>query len=522
MSQHDLVVDNGPGINVRLDLNQAIQALGTLGLGTVSPVPTYPCQRWADQTTGLMKKRNTANTAWLADGKLDVATGGGVPVGGAAGAILVKNSASDGDMVWSTASYFPASGGTLSGSLVVAGNLAVNGSSTFNNPVQVNSTLVSSVNIQCNVAAGQNALYWSNVAGVRQWYAGCISNGSYYITDQSAGAVRLQIDTAGNVTVPVKLWIGGQDGCEINVPAGQYARYRSTVAGARTWDMGTYASGIFSIDDITAGVSRLSINTAGLVTVQALSVIGALTIANLNTNAITATSIIASANIQCNPGSGAAWFYATAPGVRQWQWGVQTDGTFWIYDTSAARRGLRIDTAGNTLIDGTLTADTLSVSGALTAGGVLTANGGIQVAGNGITYNQFDTDRIAIRWISLSNFGIFINGSNVGAFYTLASDERYKRNIKGREGDALEELKRIRIIRYDSHAPESPDSHVTMGFSAQQIEPIIPEAVVKSPLHGRDAPSDEMLLTVHPTPLLTRCIAAIQQLASRIETLEGR
>ena len=168
-------------------------------LGTVSPVPTYPCQRWADQTTGLMKKRNTANTAWLVDGKLDTATGGGVPVGGAAGAILVKNSASDGDMVWSTASYFPASGGTLSGSLVIAGNLGVNGSSTFNNPVQVNSTLVSSVNIQCNVGAGQNAHYWSNVAGVRQCVRrDDISNGvATTLPSRRPARVRLPtVDTA--------------------------------------------------------------------------------------------------------------------------------------------------------------------------------------------------------------------------------------------------------------------------------------------------------------------------------------
>ena len=120
MSQHDLVIDNGPGINVRLDINQALQSLGSMELGTSAPAPTYPCQRWADLTTGLLKKRNSANTAWLADGKLDVATGGGVPVGGATGAILTKNSAADGDMIWqSTVGFLPTTGGTITGNLVV-------------------------------------------------------------------------------------------------------------------------------------------------------------------------------------------------------------------------------------------------------------------------------------------------------------------------------------------------------------------------------------------------------------------
>ena len=143
MSQHDLVIDNGPGINVRLDINQALQSLGSMELGTSAPAPTYPCQRWADLTTGLLKKRNTANTAWLADGKLDVATGGGVPVGGAAGAILTKNSAADGDMIWqSTVGFLPTTGGTITGNLVVNGTLTVGSTALFSAPPQSMSPLV--------------------------------------------------------------------------------------------------------------------------------------------------------------------------------------------------------------------------------------------------------------------------------------------------------------------------------------------------------------------------------------------
>ena len=168
MSQHDLVIDNGPGINVRLDINQALQSLGSMELGTSAPAPTYPCQRWADLTTGLLKKRNTANTAWLADGKLDVATGGGVPVGGAAGAILTKNSAADGDMIWqSTVGFLPTTGGTITGNLVVNGTLTVGGTAVFSAPPQI------------NVAAGAYAIYYGSVAGARQWYWGVNPGGNF-------------------------------------------------------------------------------------------------------------------------------------------------------------------------------------------------------------------------------------------------------------------------------------------------------------------------------------------------------
>ena len=90
MSQHDMVIDNGPGINVRLDINQALQALGGAGARHGGAGPDISLPDMGGSTTGLGKSATPANTAWLADGKLDVATGGGVPVGGAAGAILVK------------------------------------------------------------------------------------------------------------------------------------------------------------------------------------------------------------------------------------------------------------------------------------------------------------------------------------------------------------------------------------------------------------------------------------------------
>ena len=176
MSQHDMVIDNGPGINVRLDINQALQALAAQELGTAAPAPTYPCQIWADQSTGLRKKRNTANTAWLADGKLDVATGGGVPVGGAAGAILTKNSAADGDMIWqSTVGFLPTTGGTITGNLVVNGTLTVGSTAVFSAPPQI------------NVAAGAYAIRYGSVAGARQLYWGVNPSGSFVVVDNTGG-----------------------------------------------------------------------------------------------------------------------------------------------------------------------------------------------------------------------------------------------------------------------------------------------------------------------------------------------
>ena len=71
MSQHDMDVANSPGLTFRTDMNAALQALVSQSSGAATPNPTFPCQAWADTGTNRLKKRNSANTAWLDMGALD-------------------------------------------------------------------------------------------------------------------------------------------------------------------------------------------------------------------------------------------------------------------------------------------------------------------------------------------------------------------------------------------------------------------------------------------------------------------
>lgn len=68
MSQHDGVLDNGPGLAVRTDMNAALQALMTLNSGPVEPTTMYSGMLWLDTTVapdGLLRQRNQANTGWI-------------------------------------------------------------------------------------------------------------------------------------------------------------------------------------------------------------------------------------------------------------------------------------------------------------------------------------------------------------------------------------------------------------------------------------------------------------------------
>jgi hypothetical protein len=70
VSQGDLIISNGTGSAVRSDLNVQLAALGTNSSGVTAPATTYAFQWWCDTTTGLLKIRNAANSAFVTVGTL--------------------------------------------------------------------------------------------------------------------------------------------------------------------------------------------------------------------------------------------------------------------------------------------------------------------------------------------------------------------------------------------------------------------------------------------------------------------
>jgi hypothetical protein len=63
--QADYVVSNGTGAAVRSDINGQLAAIVSNNSGATAPSTTYAYMLWADTTTGLLKLRNGANSAWI-------------------------------------------------------------------------------------------------------------------------------------------------------------------------------------------------------------------------------------------------------------------------------------------------------------------------------------------------------------------------------------------------------------------------------------------------------------------------
>ena len=69
--QHDYVIDNSTGANVRSDINSVLQAIASNNSGSSAPSTTYAFQLFADTTNNVMKIRNSANNAFIELFQLD-------------------------------------------------------------------------------------------------------------------------------------------------------------------------------------------------------------------------------------------------------------------------------------------------------------------------------------------------------------------------------------------------------------------------------------------------------------------
>jgi hypothetical protein len=144
MAQHDYNLANQSGLAFRQDLNNALAAIVSQNSGASEPSTTYAYQWWADTTTGLLKLRNAANSAWITIGTLASANLGLAP----------------------TASP------TFSGTATFTGNVLLSGTGVLDLPVGTTAERPGSptsgmirFNTTLSQFEGYNGSAWSSVGG---------------------------------------------------------------------------------------------------------------------------------------------------------------------------------------------------------------------------------------------------------------------------------------------------------------------------------------------------------------------
>lgn len=73
MAQHDYDIADQTGVAFLSDLNGLTDAIVSNNSGATEPATMYAYQFWADTTSGLLKQRNAANSAWITIGTMATA-----------------------------------------------------------------------------------------------------------------------------------------------------------------------------------------------------------------------------------------------------------------------------------------------------------------------------------------------------------------------------------------------------------------------------------------------------------------
>jgi hypothetical protein len=184
-----------------------------------------------------------------------------------------------------------------------------------------------------------------------------------------------------------------------------------------------------------------------------------------------------------------------------------------------------IHVTNNVIVDGPL-----SVGGQFTAvGGTFSGNvfhNGACVVAYGIQYPNYGLGSPATNIGLGYDYGngflwIVANGVTAGYLGPVQCDERLKRDVRPISVDPLAALCRVQLKAFNQLSTRNdPADGVRprdVGFIAQQLREIIPNAVIEPP-PGMEG---ERYLGLDLMPLVAYCVGAIQQLTARLEALEG-
>ena len=206
MAQHDYIIANQSGAAFRADLNNGLAAIVSQNSGATQPSTTYAYQWWADTTTGLLKIRNAANSAWITVGTLASANLGlatlvsptftGTPA--APTASVGTNTTQLATTAFVLANAVDVTGDTMTGNLTVpslnGGQLAGMRNRIINGDMDID---------QRNAGAAKTFTAAAALAySVDRWYGYCTGANvtGQQITGATAGQFRYRFTGAASVT----------------------------------------------------------------------------------------------------------------------------------------------------------------------------------------------------------------------------------------------------------------------------------------------------------------------------------
>jgi len=369
-----------------------------------------------------------------------------------------------------------------------------------------NGTDASSVSIALASAGGDSYYVGSRIKHIR---SGSNSNGHLTFETKSDSSTnttteRMRITDAGNVgigtTSPVRTLhvTGGNDTIRLE-STGANTKIEMVNTTSSTNEFGFLGANFFVSPN---GSEAMRIDSSGKVGIGTTS-------PNRNLH------VIGNATIEATTGNSAFLFIPTDTDNRLYSRAGNASTTplpltFFMGGSEAAR----IDSSGNLLV-GTTNNTQYAVTDGGDAGLCYRANASLDISrqdGDVTNFNRLGSDGKIVKFRKDGTTVGSISVTSSATTYNTTSDARLKTSIEP-IADATDRLMRMNPV---SHKwIDNPEAGSVVGFIAQEMQSIVPEAVSGTP------DGEEMMAMDYGriTPVL---VAALQEALTRIESLENQ
>ena len=201
--QHDFVIDNSTGANVRADINSVLQAIASNNSGSSAPSTTYALQTFANTTTSKLQLRNAANNAFVNlrgfDGSIEIPDGTA-----SAPSLFLSDDTNTGLFTSGDDCLNITTGGTQRFMANAAGRVVVGNLQTLTKAFTVNSEAHDD---GISVLAGNNnqssrvSIQGKSIGGTEHNWNLSVARGSDFFGIDNGVSTFLGIEDAGNVGI---------------------------------------------------------------------------------------------------------------------------------------------------------------------------------------------------------------------------------------------------------------------------------------------------------------------------------
>jgi hypothetical protein len=567
--QADFIVSNGTGAAVRSDLNVQFAAIVSNNSGATEPATMYAYQWWADTTAGLLRLRNSANSAWVTIRQLD-GEFSTVPVengSAAAPSIYFKDSGTDSGFFSPGTDAVAISTAGTNRLHITSGGLVGIGTDSPSTPLHIQVSRTSSTNAVCltlsdNVTGGQTDGVYKAIRSksnngaseseIRFLETSGANNdtGIAFATQVSAGALaeRLRIDELGRVgigttTVSDKLHVAagnitlsyadGSTGLRNKISWRTESPFLGEVAyiaANRT------ASSFAPTDIVIATGTSAGVSEKCRVTSDGRLLIGTSSAPSDTGNGAYYSKLVSVGNISSSTGDGrlalcrgtTASSLSSGNGIGEIHFADSAGGGFAMISAFADGTPGANDYPGRLVFSTTADGASSPTERMRINNAGATANFAQEsvyhassAAGAGTTHRLYTGKYSASATFGgTDSFAVWTNGNviNTNNSYGAISDIKLKENIVDASSQ-WDDLKALQVRNYNF---KEGQTHTQIGLVAQEAELVSPGLVSESP--DRDEDGNDLgtvTKSVNYSVLYMKAVKALQEAIAKIETLEG-